>query len=490
MKGFSGRHHLYLYRAAALLTGVTFGWVVSQPVVAELPEQALISDINGNLSELAIRRNQRREPPQIGTSKLNQFRDALVTVPRNDGGGTTARAWLRFLDASGQDMGLYVQTNEHPEPAIYYFPCQIQGGDQFIGWGLQSNEAQGRGCEEGIQVIPGDGSGAMVPGSAIALKQTSLAQGAIRQLAYCSASDATGKIGFASSPTADPCTPAIQQCQAAGGNGCEANMTGLWWTNEAEMEAILSCNGNRIDAVSGTGDAIASLVTPLLAKAQGPDCYVQLLRPGDVVIAPASDAEVRATGATDILVRTRSTAEGIDVDVIRGAIRTSTTQPEPPRILNQGQRLVVSEQGSQVTNFDRQATLTSVDMEVLCAFATNSPDRPAMPACQEGLGIDTTTAPRVEFCNREQGSGGQLGERRIMQMSSNQGEIRLNYEMYEVPDRIEIIQDGRLIFDTGFISGRNSVTIPFQGQSGRLEINVTGNPGIDTTLWTFTLQCP
>ncbi len=473
-------------RWTALFTSITLVWVVGESAVAELPQQALISDLHGNTSELLIRRSNRREPIQVGASRLNQFRDALLTVPPNN-----TRAWLRFLDANGQDLGFHVQTNTHPEPAIYYFPCQIQGGDQFIGWGLQRNEARGRGCEEGLQVLPGRGPGAAAL-EAIALKgekPPTLAQGAARQMVYCSASDNNGHIGFATSAS-NPCQQAIEQCQAAGGTNCTPRMTGLWWTSEPEMTAILTCGNTSRETVTGSGSEIAALATGLLPKAQGANCRVQLLRPGDVVIVPATDAEVRAAGAEDILVRTRSTSDGVNVKVIRGAIRTDNPRQSQPQLVSQGQQVTISPSGSQMGTFDREAELTSVDMEVLCAFASNSSDRLSVPACKEELNIDTTAGVPVAFCNREQASGGQLGDRRFVQMSTNQGEIKLEYEMYEVPDRLEIRHEGRLIFDTGFISGRNTVLIPFQGQSGRLEVQVTGNPGIDTTQWNYLLECP
>ncbi|MEM6717196.1 MAG: hypothetical protein AAF622_19195, partial [Cyanobacteria bacterium P01_C01_bin.147] len=103
---------------------------------------------------------------------------------------------------------------------------------------------------------------------------------------------------------------------------------------------------------------------------------------------------------------------------------------------------------------------------------------------------NTTAGIPVAFCNREQASGGQEGDRRFVQMSASQGEIKLDYEMFDVPDRLQILQDGVQILDTGFVSGRDSLTIPLAGTSGRLEVLVTGNATIATTEWNYLLTCP
>jgi len=96
----------------------------------------------------------------------------------------------------------------------------------------------------------------------------------------------------------------------------------------------------------------------------------------------------------------------------------------------------------------------------------------------------------VAFCNREQASGGQAGDRRFVQMSASRGEIELEYEMYGVPDRLQIIHDGVEILDTGFVSGSESLKIPLAGKSGRLEVIVTGNVENAGTQWDYLLTCP
>ncbi|MEM9117574.1 MAG: hypothetical protein AAGD09_06795 [Cyanobacteria bacterium P01_F01_bin.56] len=455
--------------------------VMSTPTLAEVPEQTRVDDLLGNSSELLIRRSGRRESVQIGTT-LQRVRDALLTVPPNN-----ARAMLRFLSANGDDLNFYIQTNPHPEASIYYFPCQMQGGDYLIGWGLASNAA--RGCENGLQVTHGGSTGSTVPSEPIALGTKALAQAPVRQIAYCLAADNAGNHGLATSTTSDPCVEAIAQCEAGGGN-CDITSTGFWWTSEPSLQASLICAEGIMQTVDGSGETLENDLTTLVGQAQGVGCSAQVYRPDDFVIVPAIDAAVQAQGSDEILVQTRSTSDGLRVDVLKGAINVIAAGEDDPAILQQGERYIHTQASGEVTTFDREAALTSVDMEVLCAFASNSTDRLRVEACQEGLNINTTAGIPVAFCNREQASGGQEGDRRFVQMSASQGEIKLDYEMFDVPDRLQILQDGVQILDTGFVSGRDSLTIPLAGTSGRLEVLVTGNATIATTEWNYLLTCP
>lgn len=464
------------------------------PTRASTPEQASIDDILGNSSELLIRRSGRRESAQTG-SVLQQVRDALVTVPPNN-----ARALLRFLSGSGDDLNMYMQTNPHPESAIYYFPCQVRGGDYIIGWGLARNES--RGCETGLQVVRGGSTSAQLPNqlptaalesppeSSLALANKQLAQAGARQIFWCSTAGSSGSANFATSSASDPCTTALQDCPD--GN-CEVLTTGFWWTNEEQLQATLSCANDQSFSVTGTGESLADQIPGLLQQGQGQACSLQVLRPQDFVIVPAADEVVTAMGDDEILVQTRETADGLRVDVLKGAINVRSTDQAEPRLLRAGERYVRTESGSTQTTFDRNEALTSIDMEVLCAFASYPENDLNVSACNEanlGTVSTTTTGGSVAFCDREQASGGQEGDQRTVQMGSNRGEIEIEYEMYGVPDRLQIVYEGKELLNTGFVSGNNRVSVPFEGKSGRVEVIITGNQQESGTQWDYTLYCP
>ncbi|MEM9163058.1 MAG: hypothetical protein AAGC54_08315, partial [Cyanobacteria bacterium P01_F01_bin.4] len=190
----------YRRRRPAVIAALT-ALIATLPAHATPPEQARVDNVLGNSSELLIRRDGRRESLQVG-SVLQQIRDALITAPPNN-----ARALLRFLSGSGEDLNFYVQTNPHSQAAIYYFPCQLQGGDYLIGWGLAQNSD--RGCENGLQVMRGRTSAALESSQLIAAGSKQLAQAPTRQIFYCSAGGG-GQLAFATTTRGDPCGEALQ----------------------------------------------------------------------------------------------------------------------------------------------------------------------------------------------------------------------------------------------------------------------------------------
>ncbi|MEL6764955.1 MAG: hypothetical protein AAFO87_15155, partial [Cyanobacteria bacterium J06607_6] len=300
--------------------------------------------------------------------------------------------------------------------------------------------------------------------------------GPVRQIFYCGASG-SGGTGFATSTSGDPCTTALEQC--AGGD-CEVTNTGFWWSSEPDMQATRVCADGTEQTVSGTGDTLATEIEAL--GNPGQSCGLQVYRNQDLFIVPASDGAVQAEGDDEILIQTRDTAGGLQVDVIKGAVNIRSGSGSGPLLVVQGQRY--DEGGATVTSFDRTAALASVDMEVLCTFAAGGLQ---VRACEEaGLATDGPVA----FCNREQASGGQEGDRRTVQMSANAGEIEIDYEMYGVPDRLQVFYEGKSLLDTDFVSGSETVRVPFSGNSARVEVVVTGNIEQSSTEWEYTLRCP
>lgn len=460
---------------------------------ATVPEQARIDEIVGNSSELLIRRNGQREPIQTG-SILQQVRDALITDPPNN-----ARALLRFLSDMGEDLNMYVQTNTHPESAIYYFPCQLQGGDYFIGWGLARNVS--RGCENGVVVQRGRSASAgfsTQPTIAQQLKQ--IAQGRTQQIFYCSVEGNGGKGWLAMTTSGDPCDKAQEQCQSGGGGQCTPVTVGSWWTIEPQLHATVECAGGQSSIVDATGETMETQVQQLWqqAQTQGRSCGLQVYRPQDFVIIPASDEIVSDQRDDEILVQTRDTEEGLRVDVLAGAINVRSSDSQEDQLVTTGQRYIRSENGGEVTTFDRERTLQSIDLEILCAFASYPKNKLDVSACaalapgvltQLDPNINYTTQSQIQFCDREQASGGTQGDRRTLQMTTNQGKVEIEYEMFDVPDRLQLIYEGEEILDTGFISGAGSLSVPFQGNSGRLDVVLTGNT-TTSTQWNYQLSCP
>ncbi len=96
----------------------------------------------------------------------------------------------------------------------------------------------------------------------------------------------------------------------------------------------------------------------------------------------------------------------------------------------------------------------------------------------------------VAHCGEQQVSGGQLGDRRRIELTASRGTVLISYEMFDVPDRLEVIYENQRILDTGFVSGSNSLTVSIDGSLTWLIVRVEGNPDVDTTEWNYTLICP
>jgi hypothetical protein len=62
--------------------------------------------------------------------------------------------------------------------------------------------------------------------------------------------------------------------------------------------------------------------------------------------------------------------------------------------------------------------------------------------------------------------------------------------LFEVPDRLQVIYEGEMIIDTGFVSGKGTKSVSFLGQSRQMNVMVTANPSVSTTQWNYTLSCP
>ncbi len=94
------------------------------------------------------------------------------------------------------------------------------------------------------------------------------------------------------------------------------------------------------------------------------------------------------------------------------------------------------------------------------------------------------------------------GGRYIIDLGINSGSFDMEYTTYEIPDGIEIYQDGNLVVDFGCVntggSKSNEIwhgeTINFKGYSNQIEVVIYGNcaalPKGAGTGWKFQLRCP
>jgi len=105
---------------------------------------------------------------------------------------------------------------------------------------------------------------------------------------------------------------------------------------------------------------------------------------------------------------------------------------------------------------------------------------------------DSYQVERTGKCGAQQASGGQKGDRRTIKFPASKGKktVRLAYQMLRIPDRLEIIYKGKIIYNTGFVSGFKTRTLSFNETPKEITVVLTGNPANYRTLWAYRVDCP
>jgi Viral BACON domain len=94
-------------------------------------------------------------------------------------------------------------------------------------------------------------------------------------------------------------------------------------------------------------------------------------------------------------------------------------------------------------------------------------------------------------CNTQQVSGRDTPETLTIEMGKSSGTFTFDYNTYEVPDRMEVFYEGRILFDTGCVRGPGSLALTYSGISTVITVQVTPNcSGTESTGWDFTVNCP
>ena len=95
----------------------------------------------------------------------------------------------------------------------------------------------------------------------------------------------------------------------------------------------------------------------------------------------------------------------------------------------------------------------------------------------------------ANMCGEETNSGGEGTTITIHSLGTNEGVFEFSYEAYQVPDWFTVRYEGQIVFTTGgFVSGSDTVQIPFSGTETTVEVTVEGSSS--GTLWDYTVGCP
>ena len=93
-------------------------------------------------------------------------------------------------------------------------------------------------------------------------------------------------------------------------------------------------------------------------------------------------------------------------------------------------------------------------------------------------------------------SGGQQTTTYIVLLDRSKGKLTLSYNMYSVPDQLDLIYEGATIFTTGgLVSGSSTISREIDGDAKEILVRITApNSGITVpnsgTAWNFQLVCP
>ncbi len=95
-------------------------------------------------------------------------------------------------------------------------------------------------------------------------------------------------------------------------------------------------------------------------------------------------------------------------------------------------------------------------------------------------------------CGARQDAGGQKGDRRIFQFPPGKGKktVKIYYDMLRIPDKIQVLYQGKEIFNSGFVSYRHTKVLTFNESPKEITVVITGNPQNSGTLWLYTVYCP
>ncbi len=87
-------------------------------------------------------------------------------------------------------------------------------------------------------------------------------------------------------------------------------------------------------------------------------------------------------------------------------------------------------------------------------------------------------------------SGGQAEDRYLVDTGSARGTITINFDFLTVPDTLRVYYDNVRIYDSGLVSGVQSVTIPYglpNSASTFVEIVINEGSGLPGTIWFYNL---
>jgi hypothetical protein len=425
---------------------------------AVAPKLAKITQIVGQHS-INLRRKRGITPVAVGA--IMRWEEKLMIQPYK--GNTYAK--LEFYDAKNKSLNLEVQAAvENNLRTDYYMPCGVEKPDSFIiNW--VNPKTQRGACKQGIKIKSGRGKRSDNNFSdIIASINPLIGQRKIYQWRYCSVVDEVGKgwLGLKSRRT-NLCNTPLKQCEEEGEGTCTELTTDDWNTDDSNMVASIECDNNQKFVTTGTGEDIKEKAEKLWEEAatQGAKfCGFHVFSQDEIIAIPTSVEE-------ETIVKIGEIDACLKFKVRSGEVTLNSLKHPQGIVIKKGKEYeyCTENQAESISNVD--LTEESIAMQIFMAKERG-----------------------YQFCNALQDSGGQEGSKRTIQLTANKGTIEIDYNMYGIPDSLIVTYEGKELVRRENVSNSDSLSIPFEGKSGQVTVEIVGNEDNSGTKWEYNLKCP
>jgi hypothetical protein len=155
---------------------------------------------------------------------------------------------------------------------------------------------------------------------------------------------------------------------------------------------------------------------------------------------------------------------------------------------------------------------TEFGRQTICYFKTKSIERKIAAVIlerQKLQNIINQTRPNVAQCgSQQQFEGANIEQTFTYTLGKESGPVTVSYEMFVVPDRLEVMFNGQLVASTndwlmsndyklfegrGFSDSTGVLIYDYRynpKEASELTIRVIPNPNVPTTKWEFNVECP
>ncbi|PPA90138.1 hypothetical protein C4A77_25300, partial [Brevibacillus laterosporus] len=99
--------------------------------------------------------------------------------------------------------------------------------------------------------------------------------------------------------------------------------------------------------------------------------------------------------------------------------------------------------------------------------------------------------PNTQKCGKLAESGGGQRTEKYHELGSNGGNVVIDYDMYGVPDRMDVFYQDNLVASTyGEVSNKGSLSFQYNPFGGITQIKVVVSSSSSGTQWEYLVHCP